>query len=534
MAARRIVAIAAAIAMAGCARQNPTAHNTLVMAVATEPRSLNPLLLEGPTASWVGSLMFSFLLTDGPSGDQVPDVATAVPTLANGGISPDGVRVVYHLRKDVRWEDGAPLTARDCVFTYRAVMNPNNDIPSHYGYEDIRAVRALGPYTLEVLLRHPSRDVVTNFLALDGNYPIMPEHLLARYSSLNAIDYDERPIASGPYRVVEWTRGDHIALEANASYYRGAPHIAHLVLDFIPNSTTMLDELRTGEIGAALSIDPALLPEARTLPNVRVVLTPLLGMGELALNAAQGPTADVRVRQAIASAIDAPLVAEKASRGAFLPVDARRVLLRLPANGQTQSPAYDPARARALLDAAGWRAGPDGMRARDGKPLTLFFATSTYAPMSDTISAMVQAQLRSVGIAVTIRTFAPAVYMVPAAAGGPIFGGRFSLAYLYLIGEGNGDLQFLYDCAEQPPNGFDVSRLCDPRVDAVLAAGSSALSPQAATRDNERLVSLLEQDVPEVVLYQPRVVSVFTTQLGGFAPSAVTPYANPWRWYLRK
>lgn len=520
--------------LAGCSQQPVARGDSLTIAVGTEPRTLDPLLLEGPTASMVGSLLYSFLLVEGPSGTEIPDVATAVPTLTNGGISPNGLRIIYHLRHDVRWQDGARLTAHDCVFTYHAIMNPANAIPSHYGYEDIARLKALGDYTLEVDLRHSSRDVVVNFLALDGNYPIMPAHLLARYPNINAIDYNARPIGSGPYRVTNWVRGDHISLAANPLYFRGAPHIAHIRMEFITNGTTTLDELSTGEIGAAFNLDPQVYPEARDTANVRIVLTPEIGMGAILMNTARGPTADVRVRRAVAHAIDAPLITRKASRGAFLARNARRVLLRLPLTGPPQMPPYDPARARALLDAAGWHVGPGGIRERDGRRLVLALITSPYDPMSDSVATLVQAQLRSVGIAAPIRTYAAAIYMVPGAVGGPVFGGEFSLAYLTAVGESNGDVQFLYDCSQTPPNGFDLTRLCDPRVDAVARAGSAAVDPAVAQRDNETLNALLESDVPDVILFQPRIVSVFTTRLRGFAPSPVTPYASAWAWRLLK
>jgi peptide/nickel transport system substrate-binding protein len=520
----------ASMAFASCTREVPETGNALVIAVPAEPSSLDPLLLEGAIAAMVGTFIYSFLVTDGPNGDNVPDVATEVPTRANGGISSDGLRIVYHLRHDVRWQDGAPLTARDCVFTYDAIMNSNNAIPSRFGYEEIKSVRALGAYTLELTLARPSRDVVDNFLALDGNYPIMPAHLLARYSSINRIAYNERPIGSGPYRVTNWVHGDHISLAANPQYFRGAPHISDMRLEFVTDSTTMLDELRTGEVGAAFTVDPALLQEARSIPNVRIVLTPVSGMGLLIMNLAQDPTADLRVREAIARAIDTKLVVDKASRGAFLSGNARRVYLKLPPGGQ--SPPYDPARARALLDAAGWRVGPGGIRVRDGRRLVLPLVTSSIEPMSDAVTALVQGELRTVGIDAVVRNYAPALYLMPGDAGGPVFGGRYSIAYFAIVGEVNGDLRFFYACSEAPPQGFDVSRLCDPRVDAALLAGSEAETPRAVDRDNADVERLVEEDVPDVVLYQERYLSVFTTRLHGFDPLPVTPFNAEWRWIL--
>jgi peptide/nickel transport system substrate-binding protein len=111
-----------------------TNGSSFVLAEQVEPNSLNPLLVEGLVSSMIGGILYSFLLTQDAHGNDVPDAATEVPTLANGGISRDGLRVTYHLRPGIRWSDGTPLTARDCVFTWHAIMNPQTNVPDRYGY----------------------------------------------------------------------------------------------------------------------------------------------------------------------------------------------------------------------------------------------------------------------------------------------------------------------------------------------------------------------------------------------------------------
>ncbi len=108
----------------------PERSDLLVIATTVEPPSLNPLYLQGRDAADVGALGYSGLTTYDRRGAIVADVATVVPTMANGGISRDGKRIVFHLRRGVRWQDGYPLTARDVVFSYRANTNPSNATPS--------------------------------------------------------------------------------------------------------------------------------------------------------------------------------------------------------------------------------------------------------------------------------------------------------------------------------------------------------------------------------------------------------------------
>ncbi|MFZ0574515.1 MAG: ABC transporter substrate-binding protein, partial [Candidatus Cybelea sp.] len=106
-----------------------------MIAVAQEPVSLNPLYLQGTIGYAISELGYTYLTNYDSYGNVVPDVAVTVPTLANGSISSDGKRIIYRLRRNVSWQDGAPLNSRDVVFTYRAIMNPSNAVPSRYGYD---------------------------------------------------------------------------------------------------------------------------------------------------------------------------------------------------------------------------------------------------------------------------------------------------------------------------------------------------------------------------------------------------------------
>ena len=150
----------AAPLLAGCSssQHSPGAASragTLVIGATREPRSLNPLLEEGEISEQLGQLLYTFLVTVDNHGNQVPEAAREVPTRRNGGIAADGLRIVYHLRRDIRWQDGARLTARDCVFTFAAIANPRNNLPSRAGYDQIRSVTAPDDATVVVRLKQP-------------------------------------------------------------------------------------------------------------------------------------------------------------------------------------------------------------------------------------------------------------------------------------------------------------------------------------------------------------------------------------------
>ncbi|HEU5478620.1 MAG TPA: ABC transporter substrate-binding protein, partial [Candidatus Tumulicola sp.] len=221
----RLAAAALALAVAtGCAKsgvrpangKNPfTIPGVLRLGEAEEPDSLNLMYAHTAAADEISGLLFSFLLRYDRDGNYVPDLATAVPSPGNGGISRDGKTIVVHLRKGVTWADGAPLTAADWLFTYRAAIDPRNNVKTRYGWDDIASARASDPYTLVIRLKRPTVTVL-GILAMGGaGYPPMPAHVLAKLPDLNSADFNSRPLSSGPYLLKAWNRGSSLEFVPN-------------------------------------------------------------------------------------------------------------------------------------------------------------------------------------------------------------------------------------------------------------------------------------------------------------------------------
>jgi len=210
--------------LTACAAPAPQSGGSrLVMAMAQEPASLNPLTMSGPATAVVVPLLYSYLLTLDEHDNLQPDVAREIPSSVNNGISADGLLVTYHLRHDVTWHDGHPLTARDIVFTFEAIMNPRNNVVSRSGYDDVARVEAAGQWTVKVHLRQRYAPILSTFLAPNQNYAILPAHLLASRADLNQTPFNASPIGSGPYRVVAWRRGDQLSLRETFATTRDRP-----------------------------------------------------------------------------------------------------------------------------------------------------------------------------------------------------------------------------------------------------------------------------------------------------------------------
>ncbi len=493
----------------------------LVLAQPEEPPSLNPLLMEGASTATIVPLLYSYLLTIDDRGSLQPDIATQVPSQANKGISADGMIITYHLRKNVTWQDGTSLTARDAVFSYHAVMNPENNVPSRDGYERIRSVQAIGPYTLRVRLKAPYAPILGMFLAPNQNYGILPAHLLARYPNINHAPYNARPIGSGPYRVAEWDRGDHLRLIRNPSYYGGAPSIGEITLKFVSDTSTILNELRTGEVDMDLRADPAYLREYAAIPAVKVVRTPIAGIGDFFFNVTDPKLTDVRVRKAVAEALDLPQIVHNATRGAQTTKEANRGLFSWGYDPSIPTPAYRPSDAKQLLKAA-------------GRPSTLQFAYVSGNAVGASVAVQVQQALRAVGITVSTRSYTPTLFVAPATDGGPIFGGKFQMAFTEILTPADPDTQWYLACSQAAPHGFNLSRFCDAPTDRAEAAGVATYDRAARRRFAsivQRRVALL---LPYLALWQRNAVFVTPKELRGFRPSPESPLWNVATWTLTK
>ncbi len=344
-------------------------ERTLVFTgMAGEPDTLNPLISASSDLFSLSHLYMSLLVESDGKGRLIPDIARSVPVLGNG-ISKDGRTIVYHLRRGLRWQDGAPLTARDVVFSYHAVMNPVNNVLTRVGYAEVDRIRAPNDTTVVIHLRRPFSPIVSYFFGPQGGPAIMPAHLLDKYEDLNRVAYNQRPVGSGPFRVVEWRHGDRVILEANPLYWRGRPHIDRIVYRIIPDPNTRTEELQSDEVDAYFDVDPQMLPTLRASSMVRIVMTPVNDVHVLEFNLRDPVVGDVRVRRAVAHAIDREKLMQVATHGAGIALEGDQ-----PRNGWAYDPRldrirYDPQTARRLLEQSGWHMGPGGIRSRKGRLL---------------------------------------------------------------------------------------------------------------------------------------------------------------------
>ena len=529
----RCATLAVALLAACAPAARPTAARVFTVAQQREPSSLNPALENGTSSTEWGELLFQYLVKYDDRGVLVGDAAAVVPSLQNGGISRDGLTITYHLRRGLRFADGVALTAADCAYSVNAINDPANAPQSRFGYDVVRKAEARGDDTLVLHLIRPFAPLLTVVLAPQG-FPILPAHLLAHAHDFNHVAFDAAPIGSGPYVVIRWVHGDRVELRANPYYVGGKPAIDRLDVRFVPDPTTAITMLRTAEADGYFSdLDYGNYPILSAIPSVRVTKTPTNAVGALIFNTTDSITGDARVRRALALAIDIPTTMRKTYRGAIDARDAGRGLF-LWAYDRRAYPdvGYDPERSRALLEQAGWKLGADGVRHKDGAPLDLLFILQAATPGDAIIGNAVAQYERAVGARVTLKAFNVTQFVAPADQGGPVYGGKFQIALYPFVNGDDPDTTDQFACKNGPPHGYNKSRLCDPRVDALLARGQATYDPARRRAIYARLEALLRDELPIALLYQRPEVDAFTRRLRGRIASPSTAWWDVGAWTL--
>ena len=511
-------------------RHSWTEPGILRIASVSDPDTLSPLVgnfqIDFDLAMFWGGFLFNY----SDKNELVPELALREPTLANHGIAPDGRTITYHLRKGVRWQDGPPFTAADVIFTWHAIMNPRNNVGDRSAYERITRIDAPDPFTIVVHLDRPYAPFVATFLT-QGSIPIpvYPKHLLAQYPDLNRIAYNTAPVGTGPFKVLVWHRGGTIRMVANSTYWRGPPKLKEVDYRAIPDEQTIVTLLKTHEIDLWYNADSALYPLVKNISGTHVDLTPFTWYDQIGFNTVRPALHDVRVRQALAYATNRKAIVDATSFGVNTLGEGDQPDVSWAHNPNVRSYPYEPARANALFDAAGWHRAADGIRTRNGKRLTLEVATLAGETIGQRTAVLLQSQWRAVGVELIVKTYASGLMFATYGAGGIIQGGKMDLAYSGWLNGVDPDDSMIVTCAAIPPAGQNYYRYCNPTVDRLEQTALTHDERAVRRRAYERVQRIIVDEVPFLTLSFNRQMSVVSNDLHNYRPAhAVTAFWNTW------
>jgi peptide/nickel transport system substrate-binding protein len=515
-------------------RHSWTKPGELRIAIQQDSKNLNPLLNSNTTDGFLAFLMFEPLLSADDKGNPVPVLATKVPTIENGGIARNGLTITYHLRKDVKWSDGVPVTAKDVKWSWQALMNPNNNVVSRHGYDFIASIDTPDQYTAVVHLKRPFAPFVNTFFAMsDQPFPVAPEHVLSKYPNMNQIPFDSAPtVSDGPFKFVEWSHGDRIELARNDAFFMGPPKLDKINIKIVPDENTSVNLLRTHSVDYMFQASPNTYPALQTLSDVKLDFVNVNGYESVQLNVQSSQLKDPRVREAIALSLDKPQLVATLAHGVMKTATEDIPDWMWAFNPSVHSYPHDPVRARFLLREAGWSPGADGIMQKNGIPMDLVIVTNNSNATRREGSLQVQAMLKQSGIGSTIKSYAGDVLFAPAGMGGILQLGKFDLSIAGWYAGIDPDNSSQYMCENIPPGGYNYSRYCNPDMQAAQTAALTHYDRASRRAAYFRIQELLARDNPQIFFWWTRQVEPINVDFKGFDPNPVVESWNAWQWSI--
>ncbi len=514
-----------------------TAARTLRLETGSEFPTLNPLVSDNAQLALFAPLFHGYLLRTDADGRFIPDLATDVPSIANGGISDGGRTIRYRLRQGARWHDGVPFDARDVIFSFRAAMNPRNNVPDRSGFDDVISITAPDAYTAVVRLRRPYSPGIATFFNEGANdaYPLLPAHLLEHEANLNTSAYGAQPVGLGPYKVVSWERGAKVVLAADPHYFRGAPKIARAEIAIVPDQNTGLTLWRSGALDVffinGFGATEAMLRQARQRTGARSPIRDHYQFDYIMFNVAHGPLREAAVRRALVAGIDHEAIMRVLQGPFHRPGDGDRLPGQFAYDPSIRQPRFDLTRARAILDAAGWRLN-GAYRSRNGTPLALEIVGVSGTSLSERFMVQLQAQLTKLGIRATIKPYQYTLLFLPLQQGGIYASGRFDLTlYGWQPGE-DADHSYLFRCDTRPPGGENYGGICDPAIDRAAHDELTSNDPAVQARGDRAMLRALVDNADQLFLGFNREAVLSDNALLGVQPAITGQHFwNAWSWH---
>lgn len=506
--------------------------------------SLDPILNGNATTLDLSMFIFSYAVRYDDHGQPVPDVVTELPTVANGDVSKDGLTLKYKLRHDVTFQDGVKLTCKDLKFTWQVVMNPKTNVAATDGYSAIKDIDCSDPYIAVVHMKNLYAPYLQTLWSENGNAPILPEHLLAKYNddlgSFNHAPFNSMPIGSGPFKVVQWSRGDSVRMEAYPGYFRGRPKLDEVIYKIMPDENTMTTDLQTHEIdmiarGTAINWPRYAALAANPANGIEAVRVDSFEYDHIDFNLKTGalPIRDVIVRRAIAYATDRQEIIDKVYHGSAIPAQTdQHPTLSWAYTTDTVHYPFDPDKARQLLTADGWIPGPDGIRVKNGKRLEFTLSTQTESTGGRAIQVQLQSQWRNVGIQADVKTY-PTATMFENGSQGILEGGNYDVAFFAWVAAADPDDSQLFAADNFAPRGQNSLFWDNPKVNVAEKDARLTLDQSRRKADYVIIQQQLMLDVPSIIISFRKEVYAYNTDLKNFKPSPViSPFWNPWEYQI--
>jgi peptide/nickel transport system substrate-binding protein len=468
-----------------------------------------------------------------------PGLLTEVPSPANGGYSADFKTLTLHLRPNLMWSDGSPLTAQDVLFTINLLSNPDYAQKTGFESSEVQSVTAPDNTTIVIHLKVVDVAFVSFSLTDVLDFSPIPQSI---YGSMKAGDILKSrqgfmpPVSSGPFTITERVKGDHLTVVKNPHYYLAPkPYLNKMIFKIIPDQNTILTALQSGQIDTAWDLDINKLAQYRAISGYTAGSDSTPGSFEMIVFNLYSSTnhilEDINVRKAIKDGINlGPIVQQIWARVAVPDCDDAPGTFAH-ATDLIPCQTYDPTQAGQLLDSAGWTMGSDGYRHKGGKTLELRYSTTSSKAYRVQTETLVQQQLKAIGIKIDIVNYTADTYF-----GTILPNGTFDIGEYASAPTAGDPADFTqWDCDQFTPqtSGLNYMHWCDQTA---TAADKTALTnPDQTLRKNQYhiLYSEIRDQVPAVFYYAYPNIWTHNTAVQNYVPGPAGPSETValWDWW---
>jgi peptide/nickel transport system substrate-binding protein len=508
------------------AQDKPAYGDTLVDSVTGNVSGLIPNITSDSASHEVGNLIYSGLVTRNRDLNIIGEAADSWT------FTPDCLNLTFKLRKDIKWHDGQPFTADDVVFTYQTMVNPKTPTSYREDFKAVDSVTAVDANTVRITYQKPYAKALQSWSTW-----MLPRHLLDKYVQEGRLrDAPQNwhgPVGTGPYRFKEMRSGEKIVLTSNPDYFEGRPYISRIIYRIIPSQATIFLELKAKGVDAANLTALQFLrqtdyPDFRK--NYQKFRYPSNSYTYFGFNLKDQRFADKRVRQAFAHAISKQALIEGVRMGLGRDATGPYKPGTWVYNPNVTKYAYDPAKAKQLLAAAGWtEKNAEGLLVKNGQPFTFTLLTNQGNEERKKVAEIVQAALREVGVGVEVRILEWASFLKEY-----VKKRRFDAI---ILGWGIGldpDQYEIWHSSKMGPDDLNTVSFQNHEVDELLEKGRASCHQNERKKYYDRLQEILAEEQPIIFLYFPDALPAVARRVHGIVESPNGIRFNMREWYVPK
>ncbi|MBA4348687.1 MAG: peptide-binding protein [Thermodesulfovibrio sp.] len=494
--------------------------NTITIGLLSDAKRLLPLLASDSASAEISGYIFNGLTKYDKDIKIIGDLAES------WDISPDGLKITFHLRRGVKWHDGAEFTAEDVLFTYKTVTNPNIPTPYSSIYGPVKKVEMLNRYTTKITYKEPYAPALESW-----GMGIIPKHVLEG-KDLTSPEVNRHPVGTGPYKLKEWVTGQKIVLEAFNDYFEKKPNIDRFIARIIPDTATMFLELKFGGLDFMGITPPQYKLQANTdffNKYFQKFRYPAFGYTYLGYNLLNPMFSDKRVRQAIAYAVNKNEIIAGVLLSYGTPCTGPFPPESWAFNASVKDYEYNPDKTIKILSELGWKKNARGLLEKNGK--TFIFTVITNQGNESRLKAaqIIKEQMKKVGIEMNIK-----VLEWQAMLHEFIDKKRFEAVIMGWALSRDPDIYDIWHSSKTKEGEFNFISYKNEEIDRLLIEGRQTFDMTKRKKIYHRIHEILAEEQPCTFLYVPDALPVLHKRFKGVEKAPIGIWHDFIYWHVPK